>query len=73
MIHKVLITICPSCCNQCRTKINFSQNSTHNTEARYTIIATHSLLAALETGDMEVDDFVTRDDVGDTVAILGYL
>jgi len=23
------------------------------------------LLAALETGDMEVDDFDTRDDVGD--------
>jgi len=42
-------------------------------EARYTIIATHSLLAALETGDMEVDDFVTRDDVGNTIAILGYL
>lgn len=42
-------------------------------EASYKIIATHSLLAALETGDMEVDDFVTRDDVGDTVAILGYL
>jgi len=37
-------------------------------EARYTIIATHSLLAALETGDMEVDDFVTRDDVGNTIA-----
>ena len=34
---------------------------------------TYSECAALPAGDVKVDDIVSRNDVGDTITILGYL
>ena len=36
-------------------------------------MCTYGECAALPTGDVKVDDIVSRNDVGDTITILGYL